>query len=150
MEGPATVTDTVKALSKMLRKVLGERLDPGAETFVEMFAEDGVLEFPFAIPEACRIHGREAIACHLEANARRIEFLDVGDVRVHGTGDPEVVIVDFAGFGRAVETGLPFEQRYVSVIQMRGGRIVHYVDYWNPIAILRAMRGREFVHALAD
>jgi hypothetical protein len=144
------VTDTVKALSKMLRDVLGDRLEPGARTFVEMFADDGVMEFPYAIPAACRIQGRQAIALHLETNARRIEFLDVGDVRVHGTGDPEVVIVDFAGFGRAVETGAPFEQRYVSVILLRSGRIIHYIDYWNPIAILRTMRGHEFVHALAD
>ena len=144
------MTDTVKPLSRLLREVLAERLDPGAETFVEMFADDGVLEFPFAIPEASRIRGRAEIAHHLERNARRIEFLDVGDVRVHGTGDPNVVIVDFAGYGRAVETGIPFEQRYVSIILLRAGRIVHYIDYWNPVAILRTIRGREFVETLAD
>ena len=144
------MTDTVKPLSRLLREVLAERLDPGAETFVEMFADDGVLEFPFAIPEASRIQGRAGIAQHLERNARRIEFLDVGDVRVHGTGDPDVVIVDFAGYGRAVETGIPFEQRYVSIILLRAGRIVHYIDYWNPVAILRTIRGREFVETLAD
>jgi len=44
------MTDTVKPLSRLLREVLAERLDPGAETFVEMFDDDGVLEFPFAIP----------------------------------------------------------------------------------------------------
>jgi ketosteroid isomerase-like protein len=144
------MTDTVKPLSRLLREVLAERLDPGAETFVEMFDDDGVLEFPFAIPEPCRARGRAEIAHHLERNARRIEFQDVGDVRVHGTGDPDVVIVDFAGYGRAVETGIPFEQRYVSIILLRAGRIVHYIDYWNPVAILRTIRGREFVETLAD
>ena len=149
-ETAAIMTDTVKALSRLLRDVLGERLDPGAGTFVEMFAEDGVMEFPFAIPAVCRAQGRSAVARHLETNARKIEFHDVADARVHETGDPEVVIVEFAGFGRSVATGAPFEQRYVSFIRLRSGRIVHYIDYWNPIAILRTLRGHEFVESLAD
>ena len=142
------LTDTVKSLSKLLRKVLGERLNPGAETFVEMFAEDGVMEFPYAIPCERRIEGRKAIADHLETNAGKIEFHSVADIRAHETGDPEVVIVEFAGFGQCVSTGTAFEQRYISVIRVRAGRIVQYVDYWNPIAILRTLRGQEFVETL--
>jgi ketosteroid isomerase-like protein len=140
--------DTVKSLSKLLRKVFGERLDPSAETFAEMFADDGVMEFPYAIPSERRIEGRGAIASHLETNAAKIEFRDVADIRAHETGDPEVVIIEFTGFGHSVATGAPFEQRYVSVIRVRSGRIVHYVDYWNPIAILRTLRGQAFVEAL--
>jgi hypothetical protein len=45
----------------LLRKVFGERLNASAETFVEMFAEDGVMEFPYAIASERRIEGREAI-----------------------------------------------------------------------------------------
>ena len=47
-------------------------------------------------------------------------------------------------------TGEPFEQRYISVIRLRDGYIVHYRDYWNPIAALQTMRGREFVESLAS
>jgi ketosteroid isomerase-like protein len=138
------LTDTVKSLSRLLRKVFGERLDPDAETF----AEDGVMEFPYAIPCERRIEGRKAIADHLEANAGKIEFHSVADIRAHETGDPEVVIIEFAGFGQSVSTGMAFEQRNISVIRARSGRIVHYVDYWNPIAILRTLRGEEFIEAL--
>jgi hypothetical protein len=37
--------DPVQSFSDMLRKTLGERLQPDAKTFVAMFAEDGVMEF---------------------------------------------------------------------------------------------------------
>ncbi len=117
-------------------------LDPAAETFVQMFAENGVMEFPFAIPNSRRVEGREALAAHLEFLAGRIEFLSVSDLVRHETGDPEVFILEFAGSGRAVATGEPFEQRYVSVIRLRDGHIIHYNDYWNPIAALRMARGR--------
>ena len=141
--------DTVQSFSAMLRETLGERLNPGAESFVQMFAEDGVMEFPYALPSPKRLEGREALAAHLAYLARLVELLSVSDVVKHETTDPEVFIVEFASSGRAVATGEPFEQRYISVIRVRDGRIVHYKDYWNPLAILRTMRGREFVESLA-
>jgi len=141
--------DPVQSFSAMLRQTLGEHLDPRAETFVEMVAEDGVMEFPFALPSPRRVEGREALAAHIAFLAGRIEFLGVSDVVKHSTGDPEVFILEFAGAGRAVATGEPFEQRYISVIRLRDGRIAHYRDYWNPIAVLRTMRGRAFVESLA-
>jgi uncharacterized protein len=141
--------DPVQSFSAMLRKTLGERLRPGAETFVQMFAEDGVMEFPYALPSSRRVEGREALAAHLEYLAGRVEFLSVSDVVKHETGDPDVCIIEFAGFGRSVATGEPFEQHYVSVVRVRDGHISHYKDYWNPIAVLRTMRGREFVESLA-
>ena len=141
--------DTVQSFSAMLRETLGERLNPGAESFVQMFAEDGVMEFPYALPSPRRVEGREALAAHLGYLARLVELLSVSDVVKHETTDPEVFIVEFASSGRAVATGEPFEQRYISVIRVRDGRIVHYKDYWNPLAILRTMRGREFVESLA-
>jgi len=141
--------DTVQSFSAMLRETLGDRLNPGAETFVEMFAEDGVMEFPYALPSPRRLEGREALAAHLAYLARLVELLSVSDVAKHETTDPEVFIVEFASSGRAVATGEPFEQRYISVIRVRDGHIVHYKDYWNPLAILRTMRGREFVESLA-
>ena len=58
------------------------------------------------------------------------------------------MIIEFEGFGESVSTGAPFEQRYISVVRARSGRIVHYTDYWNPIAILRTLRGQEFVESL--
>ncbi len=143
------MNDPAQSFSAMLRQNLGERLKPGAETFVQMFAEDGVMEFPYALPTPRRVEGREALAAHLSFLAGRIEFLSVSDVVKHETGDPDVCIIEFAGFGRSVATGEPFEQRYISVIRVRDGYITHYRDYGNPLAVLRTMRGREFVETLA-
>jgi ketosteroid isomerase-like protein len=142
--------DTVESFSAMLRETLVERLAPGAVTFVEMFAEDGVMEFPYALPSPRRVVGREALAAHLAYLARMVELLGVSDVVKHQTGDPEVFILEFASSGRSVATGEPFEQRYISVIRLRDGQIVHYRDYWNPLAILRTMRGAAFVESLAS
>jgi uncharacterized protein len=142
--------DPVKSFSTMLRKTLGDHLNPDAETFVQMFAENGVMEFPFALPNVSqRVEGREALSARLGFLSGLIEFHSVSEVVKHETGDPEVFILEFAGVGKGLTTGEPFEQRYISVIRVHDGQIVHYKDYWNPVAFLRTMRGSKFVESLA-
>ncbi len=126
----------------MLRQVLGERLKPDATTFPETFAADGVLELPFAPPGfKPLLEGRDAIAAHFQMATKLIKLDAMSQVVAHGTSDPEIVIVEFAGFGQGVTTGEPYDQRYVSVIRTRDGNIVHYKDCWNPIAVLRTIKG---------
>jgi len=142
--------DPVQSFSAMLRNTLGEHLDPDAETFVQMFSEDGVMEFPFALPGVPqRVEGREALSARLNFLSGLIEFSSVSDVVKHETSDPEVFILEFAGFGKGLATGEPYEQHYISVIRLRDGQIIHYKDYWNPIAVLQTMKGRKFVESLA-
>jgi len=142
--------DPVQSFSAMLRNTLGEHLNPDAEAFVQMFSEDGVMEFPFALPGVPRrVEGREALSARLNFLSGLIEFSSVSDVVKHETSDPEVFILEFAGFGKGLATGEPYEQRYISVIRIRNGQIIHYKDYWNPIAVLRTMKGLKFVESLA-
>jgi ketosteroid isomerase-like protein len=142
--------DPVKSFSQMLRKTMGKHLNPDAETFVQMFAENGVMEFPFALPNvAQRVEGREALSARLGFLSGLIEFNSVSEVVKHETSDPEVFILEFAGSGKGLTTGEPFEQRYISVIRVHNGQIVHYKDYWNPVAFLRTMRGSNFMESLA-
>ena len=60
------------------------------------------------------------------------------DVEMHQTLDPDTLIVEFAGRGRTAASGKSYEQRYISVVRMRDGKIAHYKDYWNPLAVLAA------------
>lgn len=43
--------------------------------------------------------------------------------------------------GHVIETGLPYRQSYISVIETRDGRIVRYKDYWNPLVVKRPLGG---------
>ena len=143
------MTDSVESFSAMLRKALGDRLAPDAATFLDMVAENGVMEFPYSPPGlATRLEGKAAIAQHLEGLADMIAFDRMSEPTVHATTDPDVTIVEVEGFGRGVTTGESYDQRYISVIRTHAGRIVHYRDYWNPLVVLRALRGSAVVDAL--
>ncbi|MEH3123546.1 MAG: nuclear transport factor 2 family protein [Sphingomonas phyllosphaerae] len=131
-----------------MRDALGGRIDPDANGFVEMMADDGVMEFPYApAGMPTKLEGRAAIAAHLERIGGMIVFDRMGTAIVHPSTDPDLVVIEFEGFGRGVATGEPYDQRYISVIRTVGGRITHYRDYWNPLVVLRAVKGSAPVDA---
>lgn len=110
--------------------------------FIGLFADDAVVEFPFAPPgRPRRLDGRGAVHDYL------IDYPDTFDVHrvdvdtVHRTADPEVIVAEFSAQGTVVATGEPYESPYVAVLTVRDGRIAHYRDYWNPLLALAADGG---------
>jgi ketosteroid isomerase-like protein len=142
------MTDTKPTVLSVMKDALGDRVDHSAASFVDMMSEDFVMEFPFARPGMRRrIEGRAAVIEYLVSVMGRVTVESVDQVVVHDTADPEVVIIEFEGHGRAVQVGEAYEQRYISVIRARGGKIVHYKDYWDPIQGLKAQLGSAAVDA---
>jgi len=141
---------TAESFPAMLRRVLGERLKPDVTRFPDMFAVDGVMELPFAPPGfKTLLEGRDAIAAHLQMASKLIKLGNMAHVVTHETSDPETIIVEFSGSGQGVTTGESYDQRYISVIRVHDGNIVHYKDYWNPLAVLRTIKGKETMKAFA-
>jgi uncharacterized protein len=142
------MTNTKPTILTIMKRALGHRVDQSATSFIAMMAEDFVMEFPYARPGMkTRIDGRAAVVSYLSTVGEAVSVDTVDNVMVHETLDPEVVILEFEGHGRALKVGEPYEQRYISVIRTRGGRLVHYKDYWNPIEGLKAQLGSGAVEA---
>ncbi|WP_428489116.1 nuclear transport factor 2 family protein [Rhodopila sp.] len=150
MEIKMSETDAVESFPAMLRRVLGNCLKPDAETFPDMFAVDGVLEYPFAPPGlSTPIAGRDAIIANFERIRTLFRIDGVADVSEIEVSDPDMVVLEFSGHGEGLLTKEAYNQRYISVIRMRDGNIVHYKDYWNPIALVQAVKGSEITRASA-
>lgn len=112
-------------------------LDKNIPGWVGLWADDGVMEFPFA-PDGwpARLEGREAIAAYMRDYPDHIDLQDFPELRIHETTDPEIIVVEMRGVGRLVETGSAFDMTYIAVVTIRDGRIASYRDYWNPLAVL--------------
>jgi uncharacterized protein len=142
------VPDSKPSIADMLKSALGERIDPAAQNFIEMMADDFVMEFPYARPGMpTRVEGRAAVLGHLTKVGEGVSVDSASGLVVHETTDPDLVILEFEGHGQSLKTGEPYEQRYISVIRTRGGKIVHFKDYWNPIQGLKAQLGAAAVDA---
>ncbi|TYB64406.1 nuclear transport factor 2 family protein [Nonomuraea sp. PA05] len=110
--------------------------------FSRLFAEDGVVEFPFAPPGyPPRVEGHAAITAYMSGYPGLLDIREFPEQTVHQSTDPDVVIAEFEAAGFVVATGKPYRMRYVAVLTVRDGRIHHYRDYWNPLAAAEAMGG---------
>ncbi|MCV7411985.1 hypothetical protein AWC05_14270 [Mycobacterium florentinum] len=107
--------------------------------FFDIHAEDAVVEFVITVPTYPRkIVGREALA---------ELYADYGDsiVQTHSSDvhryfDPErsTVILEYTMHGTVVKTGAPYVNRFVSVITIKGRKIVGWRDYLDPLAVFAA------------
>ncbi|HEX8863421.1 MAG TPA: nuclear transport factor 2 family protein [Actinomycetes bacterium] len=104
----------------------------------DLYARDGVLEWPFApagVPR--RIEGRERIRevlASLEGAVRRAatRVTAVRTTAVHQTPDPEVVIVELEVAGELTTTGATYQLPYIQVFRIRDGQILLFRDYFGP------------------
>ncbi|MGP3950991.1 nuclear transport factor 2 family protein [Streptomyces sp. 7N604] len=112
--------------------------------WVDLWAEDGVIEFPFAPPGAPRrLEGRAAVQAYMAHYPDHIDLAALPYLEVHRTEDPEVVIVEMRAEGRAVATGKPFASSYIAVVTIKDGLFTHYRDYWDPLAALEIAGGTD-------
>lgn len=118
------------------RRGLQLLLDKDVTGWTALWAEDGILEFPFA-PEGWprRLEGRAAVAAYMRGYPEHIDLHDFSHVEIHQTLAPETIVVEMRGVGRLVETGNPFDMTYIAVVTVEDGLITRYRDYWNPLAL---------------
>lgn len=110
--------------------------DRGAQ--LELFADDAVVDFPFAPPGVPRrFRGREEIRGMLTALERatqradmRVKEADSAAPVVHETTDPEVVIVEIDARIEVAGTGETLRVPFIQVYRVRDGKILSFRDYW--------------------
>lgn len=116
-----------------------ELLSSGStDEWVDLFAPDGALEYPFAptgYPSS--VHGREALHTHMTRFTQNFN-VRFSDVVHHDLVDPDVAIVELLGHGSAVATGAPYDQRYICVLYVEDGLITRFLDYWDPTSFTAA------------
>jgi ketosteroid isomerase-like protein len=141
---------TPREIAEQVRRmVAGEGV-----VFADLFAADGVLSYPFAVPgvQPEELRGRDAIRAFFPgAGQSRQLFAKEGvDAIVRETDDPEVVVTEITHYGRSLVTGAPYRLTALGVIRVRDGEIVRYDDYMNPVALARLLgRTGELTAALA-
>lgn len=117
----------------------------------ELYAENAVIDYPFALPARTRLGGREAIQRYFATVARLPLELRAHDVVMHETTDPEVVIVEYEYDGLVTTTGRSFEVSNIQVSRVRHAQIVESRDYHNHLLLADAIgRLPELVSAFTN
>lgn len=136
---PATTTASPRQTAeRFLRAAVSP--DPGG--MADCYAPSVVIEMPFAAGPLypARIETtREELRARFQAGAASRRYKHLGNAVVHETTDPEVVIAEYELHGELTGTAEPFSLRFLMVMTIRDGQIVHTRDYANPIAGARVL-----------
>jgi uncharacterized protein len=128
-------------------------LDKNAGDLAELYAVDGVHEFPLLSPFfPQRLDGREEVRRHYGAvwGASPIRILEMREVAVHETQDPQVIIGEAQFTAEATPGGKTFALSFLVVMRVEDGLIVHLRDYMDALGAAFALnRLPNLVDALA-
>jgi ketosteroid isomerase-like protein len=109
---------------------------------VDLYAEDGVHELPFApLGAPRRIEGRESLRALMNAQGGRtpVTYEGFENLTVWETTDPEVIIAEYEIVGRADVDGTGFRIPQLLVLRVRDGRIALTRSYLNPAQLAELM-----------
>lgn len=125
---------------QVLDRLLGAISARAWASLPELYAEDAVVEQPFALPRPIVLIGREQLRAHFAAAAAAPITLEVRNLVVHDTTDPEVVVAEFDYVARVgADSGEAFSLANIQVLRVRDGRIVASRDYHNHAALAAAI-----------
>lgn len=120
------------AVTWLLVDALGDRLTPGIEDYLDLFAESGVLETPYAPHDAPRrIAGRINLAAFVESLRGYVVLADMR-LRCRILGDDGHAVLEYDGTVRQPRRSITFAQSYVAVVRTDGGRVTLLREYADP------------------
>jgi ketosteroid isomerase-like protein len=106
-----------------------------------LYADDAVVEQPFAKPASLQLIGHEAIRAHFARAARAPLRLRVINRVVTETIDPEIIVAEYDYEGEATNSGRHLLVANVQVFRVRHGQIVATRDYHDHAALAAALGG---------
>ncbi|MFF5989815.1 nuclear transport factor 2 family protein [Prauserella flavalba] len=131
----AEVRSPREVFEAQLRGVMNGEWD----TVPELYAEDAVVEQPFAKPREVRLVGREAIRKHFAGAAGLPLEMRARDLVVYETTDPEVIVAECDYDVTVTTSGRELSVHNIFVVRVRDGRIVRSRDYHDPVALAGAL-----------
>ncbi len=145
------MTDTVKApiadladfaaldpFFRIIEQGLTGLVQPGH--FFDLLAEDITVDYVVTVPGYPRhIEGRAAVAELYRPYGTMIILDRCFDLAVHHDAAKGVVVLEYASEGHVVGTGHRYSNRYISVLTLRDGEVVHWRDYLDPVAVFDAI-----------
>jgi ketosteroid isomerase-like protein len=118
----------------------GLRRHLAGEEVAGLWAEDVVVETPFAPPgRPRRVEGRAAVLEMARAGRAALPFtLEMDEVTVHDTADPDVIIVEYALGAALPGTTERLSAPFIGVLRARDGQIAHWREYQDTLSIAAA------------
>ncbi len=87
--------------------------------------------------------GKTEILAYMQPLGGRMKIDALEYFDLHPMLDPSVICFEMGFKGHIVETGATYDQKYISIIETKDGKILRYREYWNPVVSMDAIGGRD-------
>jgi hypothetical protein len=67
-----------------------------------------------------------------------MELHSADNLRVYRDREASVVVLEYEVHGTSVQTGRPYDNRFVSVVTIKDRKVTHWRDYLDPVAVFDA------------
>ena len=109
------------------------------EDYFDLLADDVVFEYVISVPGYPKqVEGRQNI---IDLYSDYDSFMTVSSAdNLHVYRDPaaSVVVLEYEVHGESVQTGRPYDNRFVSIVTIRDGKVTRWRDYLDPVAVFDA------------
>jgi ketosteroid isomerase-like protein len=110
--------------------------------YFEVIASDAVFEYRYVFPGfPTRVEGRDALMALYAPYGDSTVLHSADGLVVHRSQDPRVLILEYEVHGKKIRTGNSYDNRFISVVTIEDGKIVHWRDYMDSLAAFTAETG---------
>jgi ketosteroid isomerase-like protein len=108
--------------------------------YFDTLAEDVLFEFLYEIPGWPRVaRGRENLMALYSGYGNSIRLARGDSLVVHPSDNGRVVTLEYEVHGKIVATGVPYDNRFVSIATIENRKIVRWRDYMDSLAAWTAL-----------
>ena len=109
------------------------------EDYFDLLADDVVFEYVISVPGyPRRVEGRDAV---LELYGGYDDYMNLHSadgLRRYWDPEASVAVLEYEVHGHPVHGGGVYDNRFVSIVTVADGKVVHWRDYLDPIAVFNA------------
>ena len=109
------------------------------EDYFDLLADDVVFEYVISVPGyPKRVEGRQNIIDLYSDYDVFMTVRSADNLRAYRDPAASVVVLEYEVHGESVQTGRPYNNRFVSIVTIKNGKVTWWRDYLDPIAVFDA------------
>jgi ketosteroid isomerase-like protein len=110
------------------------------EDYFDMMADDVVFEYVISVPDyPRRVEGRQGVIDLYGGYDSYMIVRSADNLRTYRDPVVSVVVLEYEVHGESVETGHPYNNRFVSIVTIKDRKVTWWRDYLDPIAVFDAL-----------
>ena len=109
------------------------------EDYFDLLADDVVVEYVISVPGyPRRVEGRQAVIDLYSGYDDYMTVHTADNLRVYRDPEASVTVLEYEVHGESALTGLPYNNRFASIITVKDRKVTQWRDYLDPIAVFDA------------